>query len=307
MTVAAVNFGDLAFYSGGFTLPKGRYALSFDALIHANTKNDGSRGVERLGIMLNAVPIDAEGNAIGEPQPQFLSMGSKAMQSFAPDPETGKSIVPIPGAPASTLPRDTNWMLFLKSLYDCGMESGVFTNDLTVLDGIWVLTDLVPEPEGRKSWGANTGEVQQERQGPQMIPVVSEILAKPWEGEGGMPEAAEEPKKKAGKPAPKAAPKAAAKPAAKVAPKAKPAPEPDGDEDAIRSAALNGVSAFLEKNPKGGTKLLLKVQTFAHAKKNADDETAQAVIDTFFDDDDALNGLLGDLGYKVSGGQVTAA
>lgn len=316
---AGVNFGDLGFYSSGFVLPAGQYALFFDARVHAYTKQDGSKGQEMLGVMVTAYPL-----AGGDPQEQFLSMGKKAILSFAPNADDpapngigSHSLLPIPGGPAATLAGQTNWNLFLKSLYDAGLPPGTFTNSFSTIDGVWVQTGLEPEPEGRKSFGAATGEVEQEQKhrGPQMIPVVTEILedGKPWEGGGGMPEAAEAPAPKA---APKVAPKAAAKApvaAAKAAPapakKAAPAPAPAaeaGDEETMQ-AAVDAVTSVLEKNPNGTTKLLLRTQTFKAVKEAAGDETAQAVIDTFFSSDDALNSVVGQLGYTVQGAHIKAA
>jgi hypothetical protein len=91
--VEGVNFGQLAQYAGGFTLPEGDYALEFNVIMHqATDKNGVAKGDARLGVMIDAHPL-----AGGEVFQQFMSMGSKAAQSFAPNPDTGKGVVAIPG------------------------------------------------------------------------------------------------------------------------------------------------------------------------------------------------------------------
>lgn len=318
-----VNFGDLAFYVGGFTLPEGEYALGFDVRMHAYTKQDGTKGVERLGVMVAAYPLEG-----GEPSEQFYSMGSKAHLSFAPNPDTGKGVVPIPGGPATSMPPSSNWGVLLKSLYDCRLPVGVFTNDLTVLDGLWAHTRNVPEPEERKGFASATGEAEQpQRSG--IISIVGEILegGKPWEGGGGFPEEAAAPAAPkpradaaAGKkpalvpPKPAAARTAPARPAARTTTRPAPAaaPEPEGeeaDENQIMEAALAGVSSVLEKNGNeaGITKLLLRTGTFKAVTAAAGGDMAQAVMETFFGSDASLNAVLGQVGYVASGTQIKPA
>lgn len=294
--VAAVAFGALSNYSGGFTLPEGDYALEFDVQMFAGTKQDGSKaGPERLGVMVTAHPL-----AGGEPTQQFYSMGGKAHLSFAPNPETGKGLVLVPGGAGGSLNNQTNWVLLLKSLYDCGLPEGVFSDDFSTLDGIHVHTAVVPEPESRKGFGAKTGEAEQEERKPGLVAVVTEIKedGKPWEGSGGIPGAEA--------PAPvKAGPKAVAKVAPKVAPKAAPAPveEEVSDEDAVHVAAISGMTSVLEKNPTGCTKIKLRTDTF----KAVEEDQRQAVIETYFNKgDDVLNQILGELGYNIVGAMVKA-
>lgn len=301
---SGLMFGDLDFYVGGFTLPEGRYALEFDVRMHAGTKADGTpAGPARLGIMIGAYPLTG-----GPASNQFLSLGSKAHLSFAPDPNTGKGLVSVPGGPGANANNKTNWFLFLKSLYDCGLPAGIFQNDLTTIDGIWVQTQNIPEPEERKGFGAaKTGEAVEEKRGPSLIPIVTEILdgGKPWEGSGGFEGLGEE-----------AAPATPATPAARVAPKAPgapirpaavapaaPAAEAPADEDTLTSA-INGISAVLEANPKGCTKLLLRTGTFKAVSGSAGAEVANAVLNQFFGTDAALNSVLGSVGYVVQGGNV---
>lgn len=302
--VEGVNFGALNFYSGGFTLPKGKYAIEFDVRMHQATNQGGQAlGAPRLGVMMTCHPLEG-----GEIHEQFMSMGSKADKSFAPNPETGKGVIAVPGGPASSMPNSTNWALWLKSMYDCGMPVGVFTNDFSTIDAIWVQTDQVPEPEDRKGFGsqAATGEASEEkRQGSGMVPIVVEILegGKPWEGGGGIPTAAAAPVA-----APvKAGPKAAVAP--KAGPKAAPAPvvEAEATDDDVMSAATSGITTVLEANPNGCSKLLLRTGTFKAVTAAAGPDVAQAVIDTYFGSDEALNSVLGQLGYSIVGTSVKPA
>lgn len=330
---AGVNFGDLDFYTGGFTLPQGQYAVEWMVQMFSGFSERGKTLQPRLGVMGTFYPLDG-----GEAKQQFFSMGGGAEKSFAPDPETGKGLVPIPGAPASSANNLTNWALMLKSLYDTGLPKGIFTNDLTTIDGIWVQTENVPEPEERKSFGARsaTGEAalnpqaQQEVRQNQLTVMVTEILegGKPWEGGGGFPEpgvpigpAAEE---AAPAPvAPKAGPRGVARPAAVATPVAAPAARPAArpvaraavvaapppteepiTEDDVTTAAVNGIAEVLTKAPAGTSKLLLRTGTFSHVTKTLGAEMAQAVMDTVFENDGVLSSLLGSLGYGIVGTNV---
>lgn len=295
--VAGVNFGSLDMYAGGAAVPEGDYALEFGIQMFAGFKQ--TNAPMRLGVMITCHPLDG-----GEAKQTFLSMGTGMDKSFAPDADTGKSLVAVPGGPATTFNNSTNWALFLKSLYDCGLPQGIFSNDISVLDGIHVHTQNIPEPESRKSFGtkAATGEAaldktEERRSG--LTLVVSEIKedGKPWEGSGGIP----------GSVPAAVAPKAAVKPAL-AKPRAVVAPVvAEVNEDDVRTAALNGISAVLEKNPNGCVKLQLRTGSFKAISETAGAEMASAVIDTFFSSDDALNGVLGDIGYVVKGQQIVVA
>lgn len=296
--VNLVNFGALEFYSGGgLRLPEGRYAAEFMAEMNAFTKQDGtSAGNPKLGIMGYFTPLDG-----GDQRQQFFSMGGKAHLSFAPDPTTGKGLVLVAGGPASTLPRSTGWQLFLNSLYDAGLPEGIFTNDLTVLDGVWVATANQPEPAERKGFGqAQTGEasVEEKRMGDGLVTVVVEILegGKPWEGTGGVPNEAvatpvAAPKAVVGRIAPKPAAKPVAAPVAAAA---------AGDED-VMTAAEAAVAEVLTAKPAGLPKLGLKTSVFGSITKSQGNEMAQAVQAQVMNDDTVLANLLGTLGYVIAG------
>lgn len=313
--VEGVDFGDLAFYNqGSFTLPEGDYAFYFDVRNHAFTRANGTQGEPRLGVMVAAYPLTG-----GDPHEVFYSMGTKAGLSFQPNPDSAvdglcKSLMAIPGGPAAGLPGSTNWNMLLKSLYDSGLEQGVFGNDLTVLDGLWAHTQNVPEPEERKNFGAKTGDVQEERRAG-VISIVSEILegGKPWEGGGGLPEEGQAPAPAAApapravaRPAPVAARPVAAAPAARLAPRPAPkaAAAPAAEEVDTTQAALEGMGEVLSANEKGCARLLLKTGTFKAVSGKYGNDMAQAVIDEHFKDDASINAILGQHGYVIAGPNV---
>lgn len=303
---AEINFGDLAMYVAGGGLPEGDYALEFNVVMHQAEKDGVAKGPARLGVMVSAYPLKADRSLGGEMKEQFYSMGSKAHESFAPNPDTGKGLVAVPGGSASTFNNKTNWAYFLTSLENSGLPKGIFVNDISVLDGVWVHVTSIPEPEDRKGFAtAKTAEVAEEPRKNGTIAVVSEILPNgaPWEGGGGIPAAA---------PVDKAAPVVKGKPviAAKAAVKPAPAKAPVAaglSEEEVREAAEAGITAVLEKNPDGLSKLLLRTKTFASVTELFGDEAAQSVIDSFFGGDEELNSVLEGLGYKVAGSKVAVA
>lgn len=309
--VAPVNFGDLeADYSSGGGLPEGDYILEFIVQMYQAQNAAGQTfGKPRLGVMVHATPTDAEGTVIDEAKTKFYAMGGKAHLSFAPNPVTGKGLVAVPGGAGVSPTNKSNWALLLKSLYDSGMPKGVFTNDVTVLDGLWAHMHEVPEPEERKSYGkkgAKTGEAALEeedeefRGGNGKVTIVSEIKGGvAWWTEGSAPAPA----------APAVAPRPAVKSTAIVAPpKAGPkgvvkpqAAAPDVD---LAEVATNAIAAVLETKAAGLPKLQLKTSTFGTVKAEHGDEMAQAVIDTYFGSDADLNSILNTLDYGVTGVQV---
>lgn len=297
---ALVNIGDLNtdYSSGG--LPEGDYSLQFTVQMYqAQTQAGVKRGAERLGVMVEATPVNGNGEPIEEPRTKFYSFGSKAHLSFAPDPNTGKGVVAVPGGAGAQPTNKSNWAYLLKSLYDSGMPKGVFTNDFTALDGIVVHMHEVPEPEERKSFKktAATGEAAldaDETQGNGKMSIVSEIKGgvEWWEGDAT-----------AAAPATPAAPKVAAP---KAGPKvvAKTPPAAAAEETDLSEAAVNAIGTVLEGSPNGLAKLLLKTKTFTAVKAAHGDDVAQSVIDTYFGSDNDLNGLLNQLGYGVVGQQI---
>ena len=304
--VEGVNFGDLGMYAGDFLLPKGDYCMFFDVLMF---KGEKSNFGERLSVRVAAYPLD---NPTEEhKKEQIYSMGSKAHLSFAPNPNTGKGLVSIPGAVGATLPPSSNWGMFLKSLYDSGLPQGTFTNDLTTIDGIWAHVEHVDEPAERAGFQSATGEAPRpENSGPRKIAVVTEILegGKPWEGTGGIPaEGAATPAAPAAPARPALVRPPAARPAPAPARAAAPAPAATASADDIQTAAVNGLSAVLEKNLQGLPWLQLRNQAFSAIKATNGDDMASAVTDTYFGSDDAINGLLGQLGYVKSGPAVKVA
>lgn len=297
---STVQFGSLDNYSQGGGVPEDDYCLSdFSFKVHAHTKQDGtSAGPARLGVMITLVSLSGD----GEPREQFYSLGSKADQSFAPDSETGKKLVAVPGGPGGSLNNSTNWAVFLKSLYDSGLPQGILSDDLSVLDGVHVHIANIPEPEGRKSFQAQTGEAAGERKN-NTIAVVTEIKddGKPWEGTGGVPEA---------KPAAKANGKPAgavvAKPVTSKVPVKAALVEVSDEQDMMAVAQSAVASVIAKQNGKPLLKLILRTSTFKVLNESHPDMT-QEVMDTFFTSDENTNALLGELGYKLEKGNVVAA
>jgi len=290
-------------YVSGGGLPDGDYVLNFTVQMYqAKNQSGANQGPPRLGVMITALPLS-------DPKPenardQFYSMGSKADQSFAPNPETGKGLVAIPGASGATLNDSTNWALLRKSFVDCDPEvETVFTNDISVLDGIWVHMQNVPEPEERKGFAQSaTGEAagmpQDDRK--RTIAIVTEIKegGAPWRGGGGVPTNG-------------SVAKAITKPTAKLATAAPvptaPAAEA-GDTEDIHTAAIDGVSDVLTKKPNGCPRLALRTGTFNAVKTKHGEDMAGSVISTYFEGDAAaLENLLGEVGYKLEGTNVKQA
>lgn len=307
----SVKLFDDALYSAGSRIAEGDYALEFLACMHAgeNKATGQPYGPPRLGVMVTFYPINDVGELTGEPIQKHYGMGSKAHESFAPDPDSGKNIVAVPGGKFTTLMGSTNWSVLRKSLVDCDPVVAMLES-LADLDGVHVHVMNVPEPEERKDFTAKTGEaVAEQRKGPSTIPVVSEIKegGKPWEGGGGIPTeeaapaVAKAPVKAAvAKPGVKPVakpPVAAAKPGLK---KAAPVVEENADED-INALSVSLISAQLEKNLTGMKRLKLRTEVFKAAGENGN-----AVMQTAFKDDDTLNGFLNSLGYKVEGAEVVA-
>jgi hypothetical protein len=293
-----VNFLDLGFYSGGFLLPPGRYAMEHNIVLHQGRDKDGNpKGDPRLGVMLSAHPL-AGGDAIE----QFLSMGTKAHLSYMPN-ETGKGLSPVPGGPGN-VSNKSNFYIYLESLMNCGAKDAPITpNDIASLDGIWVVTDNIPEPEDRKGFASGTSEVEQPQSGPRKTVIVSEIIdgGKPWEGGGGVPDGAQTPVHT--KPAVAKFP-----PAKKTTSIAAAATQAAGaDDEATFEAATNAIAAVLTRptNAKGMLKIMLKTQAFKAIKDANDDATAQKAMEMFFGNDDtSLRQLLEGITFTIDGQKV---
>jgi len=149
-----VSFMSPDFYSGGgLGIPAGKFALAFEIMnFQPRNQTTGSAvGPSRLGVEVTAYPI-------GDPDPeankksQFLSMGSKADQSFAPSAD-GKRLVAKPGA-SGGLNESTNWAIFFKSLMDSGVPAEVLSqNTLEVLDGMWSTSSMFPSRKRERDSG----------------------------------------------------------------------------------------------------------------------------------------------------------
>lgn len=289
------NLGVLEDYQQGFTVPEGDYIFKDINIIMFEGFGDKKFDKATLSVMIDLVSLN---EPTAEVRQVPYGLGKSADLSWAPNPEDGKSIVPVEGGPGSKLTEGTNWIILLKSLYDAGLPAGIFTDNVTPLIGTHVHMMNVPPPAERQGFGGTqTGESSGPPKKPRDILIVSEIKddGKPWEGTGGIPE--DKPKKTLGKPAPKLV-----KPAAKKEPE----PEPDGDDEAILTAAVNSISSVLEKNPKGLPKLALRTQVFSATKKAEGDDMAQAV-QNLMTDDTQVTSILEQLGYTVKGVQVVVA
>lgn len=300
----SVNFGAPEFYSsaGDLIIPEGNYALEFQTQNFQPTKRDGSNsGAAFLAVVARCHSLDNPELQGDNALEQVWSMGPKAAKSFVPS-EDGLGLEPIAGADASaTASEASNWGQMMKSLYDCGLPAGVFTGSLAPLQGIHVHLHHMAEPESRKGFSqAVTGEAaDQKKQYPRKIAVVSEILAMPWEGAGGIPDGTA-----VAKPASNGKPPAAR--AAAPAPVAATAPAGAMDEADVEAAVSSGVATVLEKNVNGCVKLAMRTQAFTAIQKEFGDETAQAVKD-YLQNDEYLDAVLGKMGYKIAGPKIVAA
>ena len=308
-----INFGSLSDYSSGGALPEGDYLASDHSVImwQAQKKDGTIVGDKVLAVQVTFEPPTGATKE-EEQHIAYYSMGRTAHQSFAPDPDTGKGLVAVAGGKGGSLNDQSNWAIYLKSLYDSGLPEGVFENDLSVLDGVQVHIVNMPEPESRKQMKALTGEVAAEARQAKTIAVVSEIKegGAPWEGGGG-PIAAAPAAAKPGLRKPPAAAPAAATVAGKkpgLAKKAGPPPPPEtaaDDTTEEETAFLNSVSTVMEKNAKGCPRMALRTATFRDLKGSVGDEMATSLVDAYFADDAALTAVLNQIGFTLTGTNVT--
>lgn len=308
-----VNFLDFGFYSGGFTLPPGKYVWTDISIRMYKPEKSTNPTPPRLGALITMVPLADPKEA--NKHLQFYSFGTQADKSYQPN-ATGKGILPIPGAPASGLNNQTNWAILLKSLLDSGLPPGLATNDVSVLEGIWVDMTLIDEPLERASFVSNTAEEAGQERKANKIAVVREVLAGPWDAgnPGGWPDqpvtfaedtagvAVQAPRTN-GAPSPvlvnrTLAPPPASVPTVNVISK--------GADETVLQAAINGVATVLD-GTNSMSRLQLKNHTFSAVKTSQGEQMAAAVIASLFDDPQGLNTLLANVGYKVSGLQVVPA
>lgn len=338
-----VNFLDYDDYSSGGGIPNGRYVMFFDPMDFAPEPRAGQKRTEpRLGVMVTAYNPEAKDDI----HTQFLGFGKGFNKCYTINPDTGKGLVVIPGQTPLPFPASSNWGYFLKSMKDNGLGKGVATNDLSVFDGLWADVAQVPEPEDRKGFRNNSKSMSEAEDEPEIkgsgkiLQIVQFVEGGvPWEGGGGLPEgfpphvvgAGQKKKDAPATPAKPAAPagrtapspKAAAAPArpgpAKPNGSAKPGPARPAapatpaatglDELEVREAAVNGIAAVLGQpaNTNGLFQVKLRTGAFQAVSKAVSAEMGQAVLDTFFGSAEALNGVLGDLGYVTDGTNVSVA
>lgn len=290
-------------YSKGGGTPDGDYLWSaLDFVQFQPQKKDGTIvGPSKLAIRIQMDPVNGYQEGEEPRPPVHYSLGSSAHLTYQPDPETGKGLVLVPGGPAAPLYESTNAYILMKSLWDSGMPEDL-GDDLTLLEGIVVHITSIPEPEERKGFRTSTSEVQPEQK-ERKIPVVMEIKSAPWM-EGATPT----PVKVATKPAPVTKPQTLAERVASAAPKpkvnGKPATPPPPADDDNKTAVTNAVASFLETNPNGVKKAALRMACF---RVLADNPARQDIMTEFFSDDEALGGVLGEIGYKVEGDTIALA
>jgi hypothetical protein len=283
-----VNLGSRDSYGGGFTIADGRYIWKrLDVILF---QPEGSRVPERLGVQLTISPHD---DPARETQ-QFYSMGTRASEFFRPS-QTGKGVVRIPGGSSSTLNNSTNWHMLLDSLWQSGMPEDYFSNNTSVLEGLDVYMQQVPEPDERKGFGVATGEAATERPD-RKVAVVSEVYGAPW----GNQKVAVVPSRAFIKQFPAKGTAAPPPPAAAAA---------EIDDESLTTAAASGMASFLEKNPRGALRLSLRTATHKYVVEKYGREMADTVISTFLDPgvEDNLAMILGQLGFKAEGSQIVPA
>lgn len=290
-----VDFGDphSELYMQDFTLPEGDYLWAdLNVVMHAGfgeARPGQQQRNARLGVMLDVNPLDANGEPKEETKQVFYSMGTSASESFMPN-STGKGIVAIPGA-SGRLPGSTNWIMLITSLRNAMMPAGAFTNDVSVLQGIKVHMQPVPEPEQRKNFASKTAEVEDAGGNrTRNVAVVTEVHEAPWMEEG----AATPAKSVTGKPGPVKVPAKAATPAAT---------ESVELDDDMKQIAIGALATVLEKNQKGIAKAGLKVSAGKEVVKLGGDDALQ-VIAAAWSDDSVLSTLVGEIGFTISGPMV---
>lgn len=302
-------------------IPEGRYACWFDLMMHHFTKADGTpgKGPEQLKVRVTAWPIDENGVSLSRPEDEpkygYYGLGSKAHLSFAPDPATGKRLLPLPGGTSTKFTNLSNWGVFRDSLRGCGMPNKFVTSDFTPLDGVWLRFTVVAAPEGRKALRAGkTADVEeQDADRPDTVSVPLEAIdgGRVWDGQaGGLLEAAPAPAARPapGRPAPPAA-KAAA--AGRPAPRAAAAPAPVAAEEEtedVATVATNAIASFFEdpKNVKGAAKAALRTFVFRTVSETVSPDMGQQVLNAYFEDVAVLGGILGEFGYVINGAMIKA-
>lgn len=304
-----------SFYSGGFLVPQGYYVITdMTVMLYRGHKGDQP---EVLGCMVSFVPLTdpKEENK----KSQFYGFGSQAHKSFMPNPQHGKGIVPIPGAPATGFNESTNWNIFRKSFFDCNLPQGIVTDRVDPLEGTWVYLQHIPEPEERKSFNTNsTAEVQQTARADKKIAVIGQILdgGKPWEGTGGWP-AGPVNVGNGHAPAPVAAstlvrPATAPlmPPTPQFTPPPPPAPPAGMDTVDIQTHAMNAIADTLEKLAIAGQvapqRLAVRNDVFNLVATKSGEQTATAVLTQVIDIPQNFETILGSLGYKTQGPLVVA-
>ncbi len=289
-----VPFLRLDTYTTGAGLPDGDYLwVDLSVLMHTPTKKDGTVvGPPKLAVRVTMDPPNGA-QTVEERKDHVYGMGTKAHLAFQPDPETAKRIIPIPGAPAANIYESSNFHLLLKSLYDSGMPADYVLDDLRALEGITVHIHNIDEPAERAGFKTqNQTEVQDAPRKPNKIPVVSQIIKAPWLGNMAAP-----------KPVAPVAHVSLAAPAPVALP-VNGAPvvstEPAMDDE---STVVQTIITLLDAAPNKSTnKLSLQTGAFRILKAHPN---CQAMMNTYFSNNDNLTALLSQLGFGMDKGVIS--
>ncbi|HXC04411.1 MAG TPA: hypothetical protein VNZ86_06640 [Bacteroidia bacterium] len=286
-----VSFLRLEDFSEGGFLPDGIY-LWRDAQwkMHQYTKKDGTPvGAPFLDCQIIMEP---QGGATKEEEKKYVhySAGKNAHLTYQPDPATkGKTLILVPGGPASPMYEGSNFQMLVKSLHDTVTFPDDFGgDDLGFVDGLVARMQGILEPESRTEYKRSQNalaEVAQAPSAPKKIPVVAEVISAPWQSNGNAPvgEKVTLTKADVGKLPPP--------------PKATSVPAPQSDDIDIPSK----IAGMLEANPNGLAKASLRMGVFKDIKTHP---SGQALMDQYFGSDDTLNTLLNEWGYKIEGDRV---
>ena len=178
------NIGDLDNFSTGGGITEHNYRFSECQLCLHKGFADNASNAERLGFMATLTP-EGEGSDGIKTEKRFWSMGSKAHLSFIVDPDTGTTLLPKAGAPASKLPPSTNFLAFIMSLYNADPTAvEAFDGDVAVFEDM--VAHIAPQPEseerkGYKSQVVSTSDVADSKANnqdsrPKTIPCITEVI-----------------------------------------------------------------------------------------------------------------------------------
>jgi hypothetical protein len=224
------------------------------------------------------------GDADGEAQDfYFLVFGS---EYFLAD-DAGKGFVLGPKATKGTLPLDSNFGLFYKSLLDAGFDGETVENDVTVFEGAVIHCVPQPLPE-RASKNKDAAAAVGGKEAPKKAR--TQLFVDQYDPNGV--------KKTGGKVA-TTAPATAKKTAEPEAG----ADEADANQDDLAKVAMSEVLAD-KTFAKGGKKAMMRVKLIGHVKNDA---ALLAYIKEQMNDTAWLENQLAEIGWVLDGDTVVKA